>query len=86
MNRSLRDHDVRATEHLNELNQSKGAPWELSFSFGRALQAPALKAWAGLPANVASAQEKLLVRARCNSAARFGSYSSTMEPGTPKLR
>lgn len=39
--------DVRATEHLNAMNQGGPSPWELSFSYGRALQAPALKAWAG---------------------------------------
>ena len=71
--------DERATEHLNAMNQVGPAPWELSFSFGRALQAPALKAWAGLPANVASAQRELLHRAKCNSAARFGQYSRTMD-------
>ena len=71
--------DVRATEHLNAMNQLGPAPWELSFSFGRALQAPALKEWAGRPANVVPAQQRLLHRARCNSAARFGTYSSTME-------
>ena len=71
--------DVRATEHLNAMNHGKAAPWELSFSYGRALQAPALKAWAGKPENVASAQKELLHRARCNSAARFGKYSSSME-------
>jgi fructose-bisphosphate aldolase class I len=71
--------DVRATEHLNAMNQGDTAPWELSFSFGRALQAPALKAWAGLPANAAAAQRELLHRARCNGAARFGKYSATME-------
>jgi fructose-bisphosphate aldolase class I len=71
--------DVRATEHLNAMNSGSAAPWELSFSFGRALQAPALKAWSGLLANVATAQQKLLHRAKCNSAARFGKYSSAME-------
>jgi hypothetical protein len=44
--------DVRATEHLNALNQINRTPWQLSFSYGRALQAPALKAWAGREANV----------------------------------
>lgn len=71
--------DARATEHLNAMNQGEGAPWELSFSFGRALQAPALKAWAGRPANIAAAQQKLLLRAQCNSAARCGRYSAAME-------
>ncbi|HWA28380.1 MAG TPA: class I fructose-bisphosphate aldolase [Lacunisphaera sp.] len=71
--------DVRATEHLNALNQLDRAPWELSFSFGRALQAPALHAWAGRPERAAAAQQALLHRARCNSAARFGRYSSQVE-------
>jgi fructose-bisphosphate aldolase class I len=67
--------DVRATEHLNAMNQTGPHPWELSFSYGRALQAPALKAWAGKPGNVKAAQEALLHRANCNSAARSGTYS-----------
>lgn len=71
--------EVRATEHLDALNRIGDATWQLSFSFGRALQAPALKAWSGREANVAAAQAALLHRARCNSAARFGQYSSEME-------
>jgi fructose-bisphosphate aldolase class I len=71
--------DVRATEHLHAMNQRGAAAWELSFSFGRALQAPALKAWAGQSANVATAQRALLHRARCNGAARLGNYSAAME-------
>ncbi len=71
--------DARATGHLHAMNQPGPAPWELSFSFGRALQAPALKAWAGLPANIAPAQQQLLHRAKCNSAARCGTYSGAME-------
>lgn len=67
--------EEHATEHLNALNKLGHAPWELSFSFGRALQAPALTAWAGQPANVAAAQHALLHRARCNSAARYGRYA-----------
>jgi fructose-bisphosphate aldolase class I len=71
--------DERATEHLNAMNQGNAAPWELSFSFGRALQAPALQAWAGKSENIAAAQRALLHRARCNGAARFGNYSPAME-------
>lgn len=71
--------DVQATQHLNALNQLGSAPWELSFSFGRALQAPALQAWKGEPQNVPAAQSALLHRARCNSAARFGKYSEALE-------
>ncbi len=73
--------DVEATRNLNALNQCGNAPWELSFSFGRALQAPALKAWAGKPENIAAAQKTLHHRARCNSVARFGKYSDAMESG-----
>ena len=67
--------DVRATEHLNALNQLGKVPWALSFSFGRALQAPALKAWKGSASNVSAAQHALYHRARCNSVARSGSYA-----------
>ena len=66
--------DARATEHLNAMNQSGAAPWELSFSYGKALQSPVLKAWAGNPSNATAAQVELLHRARCNGAARFGKY------------
>jgi fructose-bisphosphate aldolase class I len=71
--------DVLATEHLNALNRLGKAPWELSFSFGRALQAPALQAWKGAPGNVDAAQKALHHRARCNGAARSGKYSRQME-------
>jgi fructose-bisphosphate aldolase, class I len=71
--------DVQATKHLNALNQSGQAPWELSFSFGRALQAPALKAWGGKPENVAAAQSALHHRAGCNGSARHGKYSPEAE-------
>lgn len=68
-----------ATIHLNEMNRLDGHPWELSFSFGRALQAPTLKAWSGDSANIGRAQELLLHRARCNGEARFGRYSEELE-------
>jgi len=71
--------DVEATERLNAMNKRGEGPWELSFSFGRALQAPALAAWKGRPENVAAAQAALLHRARCNGAARSGSYTSKHE-------
>lgn len=71
--------DVQATQHLDALNRRGEVPWQLSFSYGRALQAPALAAWAGQPGNAARAQEALLKRARCNSAARFGQYTEQME-------
>jgi fructose-bisphosphate aldolase, class I len=70
--------DVRATEHLNAINKIGKAPWELSFSFGRALQDPALKTWKGVAENVKAAQNALHDRARHNSAARFGRYAGEM--------
>lgn len=71
--------DVQATENLNALNQTDDAPWELSFSFGRALQAPALKAWSGRADRAAEVRSTLLHRARCTSAARRGCYHPDME-------
>ena len=68
-----------ATAHLNAMNALGQHPWELSFSYGRALQEAALKAWGGDPANVAAAQRAFYHRARCNSAARTGRYSEEME-------
>jgi fructose-bisphosphate aldolase class I len=54
-------------------------PWELSFSFGRALQYPALEIWGGRPENVAAAQAAFLHRARMASLARSGRYSPELE-------
>jgi len=73
--------DERATEHLNAMNKLAAGklPWPLSFSYGRALQQPSLKAWKGLPANVAQAQAALLHRARMNSLARAGQYKTELE-------
>src|SRR5216117_675365 len=71
--------DQQATEHLNAMNRMSGLPWQLSFSYGRALQAPVLKAWKGDPAKVAAAQQAFHHRAWCNSQARFGKYTEEME-------
>jgi fructose-bisphosphate aldolase, class I len=71
--------DEDATAHLNAMNAMGPHPWELSFSYGRALQSPALKAWAGEAANVQAGQAAYLHRARMNSLARSGSYSPEME-------
>jgi fructose-bisphosphate aldolase class I len=71
--------DEAATAHLNAMNQLGPQPWQLSFSYGRALQAPALKAWKGDPANAPSAQRAYYHRARLNGAARFGRYTPEME-------
>ena len=71
--------DEAATAHLNAMNRLGGAPWQLSFSYGRALQAPALKAWKGDPANTPAAQRAFHHRARLNGAARSGGYTQSME-------
>ena len=71
--------DEDATIHLNEMNRIGPHPWELSFSYGRALQAPSLKAWGGDPANVPAAQRALAHRAHMNGLARSGEYSSDLE-------
>jgi len=69
-----------ATAHLNAMNAMPNPhPWPLSFSFGRALQEPALEAWGGDPRNVWEGQRALLHRARCNSVARQGQYSAAVE-------
>ena len=71
--------DEQATSRLNEMNKLGPHPWQLSFSYGRALQAPALKAWLGDAANVGAAQKAFGHRARLNGAARSGSYTESME-------
>jgi fructose-bisphosphate aldolase class I len=70
---------VSATEHLNAMNKLGPLPWQLTFSYARALQDPALKAWKGEAANVAAAQKIFYHRAKMNSAARNGSYTKEME-------
>jgi fructose-bisphosphate aldolase, class I len=71
--------DEDATAHLNAMNAMGPHPWELSFSYGRALQAPSLKAWAGDATNVESGQAAYLHRAKMNGLARSGSYSPDLE-------
>ena len=69
-----------ATENLNAINQIKGnAPWQLSSSFGRALQQPAQQAWGGKDENLIAMQQALLKRAQMNSLARKGQYSPDKE-------
>ena len=71
---------VMATENLNAMNAlGEALPWELSFSYGRALQETPLKTWKGDAANAAEAQKKLYHRARCNGMARTGEYTPGME-------
>jgi fructose-bisphosphate aldolase, class I len=69
----------QATEHLNAMNALGRQPWELSFSYGRALQDPVLKAWRGDPACVPAAQDAFRRRSRLNGAARYGRYTKEME-------
>jgi fructose-bisphosphate aldolase class I len=72
-----------ATANLNAINVLAGhAPWELSFSYGRALQQPVLQAWLGKAENTLAAQNALYKRARLNGAARFGHYSVELENQT----
>ena len=71
--------DEDATAHLNAMNQRGPHPWQLSFSYGRALQAPSLKAWRGDAANVEAGQRAFFHRARMNGLARSGSYSPELE-------
>lgn len=75
--------DEQATARLDAVNRTGNQPWELSFSFGRALQAPVLKAWEGKEAKRPAAQAALLKRARLNGAARHGRYSAGLERSTP---
>jgi fructose-bisphosphate aldolase class I len=71
--------DVPATQRLNAISSTGGLPWKLTFSFGRALQDPAMKAWVGVPGNVAAAQKALAHRAVCNGLAVRGSYTEQAE-------
>jgi fructose-bisphosphate aldolase class I len=70
---------VSATEHLNAMNKIGPHPWQVSFSYARALQDPAIKAWKGEAANIPTAQKIFYHRAKMNSAARGGSYTKAME-------
>jgi fructose-bisphosphate aldolase class I len=68
--------DEVATLHLNAMNKlGEQLPWQLSFSYGRALQAAPLKAWAGKTENLATAQSAFLERAKANGAATLGTYA-----------
>jgi fructose-bisphosphate aldolase, class I len=71
-----------ATDHLNAMNAMGAQPWEVSFSYGRALQEPVLAAWRGQEGNVAAAQQALLKRCHLNGLAREGKYSRSMEAAT----
>lgn len=72
--------DTEATAHLDAMNKMGGLPWPLSFSYGRALQAPSLAKWGANPAeNVPAAQALLAHRARMNGLAAMGEYDDSME-------
>ena len=74
--------ELQATENLNAINRV-GGPWPLSYSYGRALQASALAAWGGDPANVEAAQSVFLHRARMSSLATAGRWSPDAEQELP---
>ena len=74
--------EVEATENLDAINRL-GGPWPLSFSYGRALQASALSAWGGDPANVDTAQSTFLHRARMNALAAAGDWNADVEQAVP---
>ncbi len=71
--------DEDATAHLNAMNKLGDLPWQLSFSYGRALQAPALKAWSGEDGKLEAGRKAFYKRAKLNGAARTGSYTPDME-------
>lgn len=73
------DTPSESTANLNEMNKKDEVAWQLSFSFGRALQEPVLKAWSGRSENVEVAQKAFYQRARLNSLARSGKYEKKME-------
>lgn len=71
--------DEAATQHLSLMNASGPLPWPLTFSYGRALQAAAIKAWSGKPENVAAGQRAFTHRAKMNSLAALGKWNETLE-------
>ncbi len=71
--------EIEATANLDAINKRGTLPWNLSFSYGRALQDSALKKWAGVAENVSAAQKILYHRAKMNGLATEGKYSSEME-------
>ena len=78
-----------ASARLNAMNVrfKSRLPWALAFSFARAIQQPALEIWQGKEIHVLAAQQALVHRARCNSAARLGRYTTEMEnDGDPRAR
>jgi fructose-bisphosphate aldolase class I len=70
---------AEATLHLSLMNAAGPLPWPLTFSYGRALQDTALKAWGGSVSGLAGGQRQLSIRAKLNSLAAGGSYKPAME-------
>ena len=75
--------DIDATAHLDAMNKIGGFKWKLSFSYGRALQQPALRVWLGKKENVIAAQEALSHRAFMNKKAALGEWNKSIEEGSP---
>lgn len=71
--------DIEATAHLNAINQCGNLPWNVTFSYGRALQAEALKTWSGQEENVKEAQAAFAHRAKMNWLAALGKWSKDQE-------
>jgi fructose-bisphosphate aldolase class I len=71
--------DILATAHLNAMNKLDGLLWKVSFSYGRALQASALKAWMGKPENIFISQDALSHRAKMNALASLGEWDESLE-------
>ena len=71
--------DVLATAHLDAMNKIGGFSWKLSFSYGRALQAAALKAWGGKAENIFISQDELSHRAEMNKLASLGQWDEKLE-------
>ncbi|MFL2728224.1 MAG: class I fructose-bisphosphate aldolase [Gammaproteobacteria bacterium] len=71
--------DIHATAHLDAMNKLGGLLWKVSFSYGRALQAAALKAWKGKPENMFISQDALSHRALMNKLASQGEWDSSLE-------
>lgn len=69
----------QSSSRLNAMNRIGNAPWQLSFSYGRALQDPVMATWGGKEENVEAAQKQFYKRAKLNSVARYGNYKKEME-------
>ncbi|MFO0780925.1 MAG: class I fructose-bisphosphate aldolase [Candidatus Gracilibacteria bacterium] len=75
--------DEHSTIHLDKMNKIGGMPWPLSFSYGRGIQAPALKIWSANMNDVAKAQAALVFRSKMNGLASVGGYSVDLEKEKP---